>query len=123
MSANTERVHAFIAAWERRDVEAILAAMTPDAVYHNIPMPVMQGRDAIRAFIAPFLAGASKVEWTVHHIAENGAGTVLTERTDVFVLGGKTLSIPVMGTFEFRDVLIAAWRDYFDLADFQRQLA
>lgn len=121
--SHTDRVRAFIGAWEARDVEAILAAMTPDAVYHNIPMPVMQGHDAIRAFAAPFLAGCSKVEWTLHHIAESSDGIVLTERTDVFILGPKTISIRVMGTFEFTGGLISAWRDYFDLAEFQRQMA
>ena len=28
-----------------------------------------------------------------------------------------------MGTFEMRDGKIAKWRDYFDLAEFQNQLA
>ena len=120
---NSERVRAFIAAWEARDAEKILAWMTPDALYHNIPMQPMKGRDAIRGFIAPFLGGATRVEWTVHNIAENANGTVLTERTDVFEMGRKTISLPVMGTFEFRDGLISAWRDYFDLADFQKQMA
>ena len=120
---NTEKVLAFIAAWEARDVEKILAAMAPDAVYHNIPMQPMKGREAIRGFITPFLGGATRVEWTVHNVAESADGTVLTERTDVFEMGPKTISLPVMGTFEFRDGLISKWRDYFDLADFQRQMA
>ena len=121
--ANIDRVKAFIAALEAREVEEILAGLAPDAVYHNIPMQALKGRDAIRAFIAPFLAGASHVEWTVHHIAESAEGVVLTERTDVFVMGPKTISLPVMGTFEFHGGLISAWRDYFDLADFQKQMS
>ncbi|MGZ5938982.1 MAG: limonene-1,2-epoxide hydrolase family protein [Rhizomicrobium sp.] len=28
-----------------------------------------------------------------------------------------------MGTFEFRNGLISAWRDYFDLGQFQSQMA
>jgi limonene-1,2-epoxide hydrolase len=120
---NEERVREFVAAWEARDLDSIIARLAPDALYHNIPMSPLKGREAIRAGLAPFLAGASEVRWTIHHIAENVAGVVLTERTDVFVMGGKTLSIPVMGIFEFRDGLISAWRDYFDLADFQRQMA
>ena len=120
---NTERVKAFIAAWEARDLDRIMAALAPDAVYHNIPMPVLKGHAAIREALAPFLAGSSRVEWTVHAIAENAAGAVLTERTDVFVMGPKKISMPVMGIFEFKDGLISAWRDYFDLADFQKQMA
>jgi limonene-1,2-epoxide hydrolase len=121
--SHSDLVRAFIGAWEARDVEAILARMTPDAIYHNIGLPQAVGHDAIRAFIGPFLAGASKVEWTVHQIAETAAGMVMTERTDVFVMGPKTISIPVMGIFEFQDGLISAWRDYFDVPGFQAQMA
>jgi limonene-1,2-epoxide hydrolase len=35
---------------------------------------------------------------------------------------GATISLPVMGTFEVADGLIAAWRDYFDLNQFMSQL-
>jgi len=118
-----DAVLAFIAAWEARDVEAMLARMTPDARYENVGMPVMVGHDAIRAFAAPFLAGAKAVRWKVHHIAETPSGAVLTERTDVFELPDRTLSIPVMGVFEFEGGLIANWRDYFDLPGFLRQMA
>lgn len=121
--SNTEKVMAFIAAWEARDIEKILSLMTADAFYHNIPMQPVQGRDAIRAMLSAFLASATDVRWAVHHIAETPAGVVLTERTDVFHMGPKTLSLPVMGAFEFRDGLIAAWRDYFDLGQFQSQMA
>ncbi len=120
--SNTQRVKDFIAAWEARDLEQILARFAPDAAYHNIGMPVLKGREAIREALAPFLAGSTDVRWTIHHIAETADGVVLTERTDVFVMGPKTITIPVMGTFELRDGLVAAWRDYFDVADFQRQL-
>lgn len=116
-------VRAFIAAWEARDIAAILARMTPDARYENVGMPVMVGHDAIHGFAAPFLAAAKSVRWDVHHIAETAAGAVLTERTDVFELPDRTLSIPVMGVFEFDGDLISGWRDYFDLPGFQRQMA
>jgi limonene-1,2-epoxide hydrolase len=118
-----ELVRAFIRSWEARDVEAIIAAMTEDALYHNVGLPEAVGHDAIRAFIGPFLAGAQSVEWTVRHIAETADGAVLTERVDCFVLGDRTLTIPVMGVFEFRGDLICAWRDYFDVPAFQAQMA
>lgn len=123
MTTNSDRVRAFIAAWERRDVEDILARMTPDATYLNVGLSEAKGHDAIRAVVTPFLATASAVRWTITHIAETADGVVLTERTDVFEMGDKTLSVPVMGAFEFEGDKIRAWRDYFDLPGFQAQMA
>ena len=125
MASPTERVMQFIGFWEARNIDGIVGALAPDIKYHNIPMPLLSGREAVRAFAAPFLDTADSVVWTVHHIAETPDGAVLTERTDTFHMkGGKTISIRVMGTFEFDDAgLISAWRDYFDLAEFQSQMA
>jgi limonene-1,2-epoxide hydrolase len=121
--SNQQKVLNFIAAWEERDIGKILSLMAPDAFYHNIPMQPLEGREAIRGMLSAFLANATKVKWTVHHIAENPAGVVLTERTDDFEMGSKKLSLRVMGTFELKDGLIFAWRDYFDLGQFQSQMA
>lgn len=121
--SHSDIVRALIAAWERRSVDDFLALTTPDVRYLNVGMPEMVGHDQIRAGIAPFLAGAGAVRWTVHHIAETASGTVLTERTDVFEMGPRTVSIPVMGVFEFDGDKIKAWRDYFDVPAFQRQLS
>jgi limonene-1,2-epoxide hydrolase len=123
MTSNCDRVREFIGAWEARDVEAILARMTPDATYLNVGLSEARGHEAIRATITPFLITVGAVRWSITHIAETASGVVLTERVDVFVMGDKTLSIPVMGAFEFHGDLISAWRDYFDLPGFQAQMA
>jgi limonene-1,2-epoxide hydrolase len=121
---NIERTKAFIAHWEARDLEAMLGAVADDIFYHNIPMAPVESKDALRAFAAPFLAGAARVEWEIHHIAETSEGAVLTERLDHFHMkDGKTISIRVMGTFEFDGRgKLTKWRDYFDLAEFQSQM-
>jgi limonene-1,2-epoxide hydrolase len=112
----------FCAAWSTGDLDAILAFFTPEAIYHNIPIAPVQGVDAIRTTIEGFSAGVDKVEFEVLAIAANG-NTVLTERVDRFIGADKTISLPVMGTFEIVDGKIAAWRDYFDLNQFMSQLA
>jgi len=48
---------------------------------------------------------------------------VFTERVDRFTMNGRTVALPVAGVFEIRDGKIAAWRDYFDFATWQRQVA
>jgi len=122
VSANIERVRAFIDAWSRNDLEEIMAFFAPDCVYHNIPVAPVQGTEAIRAVIQGFAGMASEIEWVTHQIAEGPGGVVLTERTDRFRIAERWVELPVMGAFELRDGLIRAWRDYFDMAQFQRQL-
>ena len=114
-------VREFCAAWTELDIDRICSFFTDDATYHNIPIAPVTGRDAIRATIEGFTQGAERVEFRIGAIAADG-DTVMTERVDVFVLPGATVELPVMGTFELRGGKIAAWRDYFDLAQFTNQL-
>ena len=124
MSNNTEIVSRFIAAWEARNVDAIMAFFAPDAIYHNMPMPVLVGHAQIREFIQPFVDSADRIAFKVLHSAENAAGTVLNERVDSFVMkDGKKLAIKVVGIFECCGGKIVAWRDYFDMKEFEAQMA
>jgi len=115
-------VRRFCDEWSGGDLDAIVAYFTDDAVYHNIPIDPVTGREAIKATISWFTAAVDKIEFRVHHIVAEG-NVVLTERTDVFVAGDKTIELPVMGTFDVADGKIAAWRDYFDMNQFMSQLA
>lgn len=121
---NEAIIQEFCDAWKARDVDAILAYFHDDAVYHNIPVEPAVGPEAIRAVIEMFVPPADEIEFEVHHMFSNPAGDlVFTERTDRFVMGGKTVELPVAGIFELRDGKIAAWRDYFDLQTFMSQSA
>ena len=49
---------------------------------------------------------------------------VLNERVDVFIhQSGDKITLPVMGTVTVENGAITVWRDYFDPADFDRQLS
>jgi limonene-1,2-epoxide hydrolase len=123
MSGNEiELVGRFCAAWADGDIDVLVAFFADDAIYHNIPLEPVSGRDAIRATIAGFTQGVDRVEFRVVNIAASG-NVVLTERVDVFVIGDRSIELPVMGTFEVVDGQIAAWRDYFDLNQFMAQFA
>ena len=114
-------VRDFCAAWSKGNIDELIDYFTDDAVYHNIPVAPVTGRDAIRSTIEMFTTGVERMEFRVQHIV--GAGdVVLTERVDVFTLPTKTIELPVMGTFEVRDGKIAAWRDYFDMQQFMSQM-
>ncbi len=123
MAENIEIVRDFIALWGTRDLEAILAALAPDCVYHNMPWEPLVGHDAIRQGLAIFIGDAAEIDWRVYHSAQGVDGAVMTERLDRFLIKGKWLEFPVMGIFELRDGLITHWRDYFDSAQVQAAMA
>ena len=124
MADNRAIVSDFVAAFNASptNLDHILSFFTVDAVYHNMPVAPVQGLEAIRGVLEGFMGMASDVDWVVHAAAETGDGVVLNERTDRFLIGEKWLELPVMGTFELRDGKICAWRDYFDMNQFQSQL-
>ena len=78
----------------------IMSHFTNDAVYHNIPVGPVSGTTAIRDVMQGFMGMASKVDWELRASAETADGVVLTERVDRFLINGKWVALPVMGTFE-----------------------
>ena len=120
MSDAEQTVRDFMAAFATRDVDHIMSFFAEDAVYHNMPMKPVSGTEAIRGLIHFFVDPADSIEFEVRHISSTG-GTVLTERMDRFVTGNKSVDLPVMGTFEVNSGKITAWRDYFDMATWQKQ--
>jgi len=107
-------------------VAELTAFFTDDAVYHNIPMAPVTGREAIAnniaSFIRPGSPGIERIQFHVINIAANGP-IVMAERVDVFKLPKKSFELPVMGTFEVTGGKISAWRDYFDINQFTSRMS
>jgi limonene-1,2-epoxide hydrolase len=123
MSAENEAiVRDFCTAFARRNIEELLGFFTPDAVYHNVPVEPVTGLDAIRSVFEMFLGPAEKAEFEVRYMASTG-NVVLNERVDRFVVAGKEIALPVAGVFEIRNGKIAAWRDYFDMQTYTKQIS
>ena len=122
LSNDVQVIHDFMTAFNSKDVDAIMEFFTEDAIYHNMPSGPVQGTVEVRNLITMFVSPAETVDWEILNIAQTG-DTVLTERIDRFVIGGKDVKLPVMGAFDMKDGKIAAWRDYFDMATWQKQMA
>ncbi len=120
MSDNTDLVTAFCKAWSNRDVDEILGFFAEGAVYHNMPMPPMEGKPAIKTILQQIVSPTTWIEWETLNIAEAG-NIVFTERVDRFEMAGKKVELPVAGVFEIENGKIKAWRDYFDMAAWTRQ--
>jgi limonene-1,2-epoxide hydrolase len=126
MESPIELVRRFCAAWSADAGAAELAAFfTDDAVYHNIPLAPVRGREAIAnnfaTFIRPGAPGIETLHLRIINIAANGP-VVLTERVDAFKLPTKSFEVQIMGTFEVRGGKISAWRDYFDMNQFTTRM-
>lgn len=124
MATDAEKVVTeFCNAWPRKNIDELLGFFTDDAVYHNIPLEPAKGKAAIRGVINTFLPMAKSLHFKVLKSAGNG-NVVFNERVDVFDLGnGKTISLPVAGVFEVTGSKISAWRDYFDMAMYTKQMS
>ncbi|MGH2784164.1 MAG: nuclear transport factor 2 family protein [Actinomycetota bacterium] len=109
-------VREFCDAWSKRDVDLLTDYFAENAIYHNMPMQPLEGRDVIRAFLSGLLSGAASVEFRMLNVVASD-DVVMTERVDTFGMAdGREGAFPVMGIFEVRDGKISAWRDYFDMA-------
>lgn len=122
MAGNSQLVKDFIQAWNDKELDRAADMLAEDVFYHNVPMDVINGREAARGFFKS-MADAEKIQWDLLNIAENG-NVVMTERVDrFFMAGGKEVAVPLMGIFEIEGGEIKVWKDYFDLATFQSQMA
>ena len=126
MDSPIDVVRRFCAAWSNdAEVVELASFFADDAVYHNIPLTPVVGKEDIATNIASFIRpgppGVESIDFRVINIAADGE-VVLTERVDVFTVSDKSFELPVMGAFEVSDGKIKAWRDYFDVNQFTSKM-
>jgi limonene-1,2-epoxide hydrolase len=122
-------VSAFMAAWgdgtrAEPDVDTILSMFTEDAVWQLwVPGgPILRGRSAIKADIERQLDFATHMRCGPIATASNDR-QVFTERLDRFTSKGVQIDHHLVAVFDISgDGRIAAWREYFDPDDVNRQL-
>jgi limonene-1,2-epoxide hydrolase len=126
MAANCEKtVSDLFAAWGRINLDEIMTHFTSDAVWDNVPMNApAKGAAAIREMTQGFLKDLTSFEVKLLKTVHVG-NTLFNERVDTIRMkNGKKADIPVVGVFEVNDAgKITAWRDYFDLATFTKQIS
>lgn len=114
-------VAAFIAAVERRDIDAVCDALTEDVRYANVPHPPVLGRDGVRELLGPFLRRCTATRWDVVSAAFAG-DTAFAERVDRFWIDGREYRIECTGVYRIEDGGIAEVRDYVDLGVWRERL-
>ena len=122
MKENEDIIRQFIEAWSRLDATELAGYFTEDGVYHNMPAGPIAGREHIENFIRGFSGSWTETTWDLLHIASTG-NVVFAERLDRTKAGEKAVDLPCTGVFELEDGKIKVWRDYFDIATYQKGLA
>ena len=114
-----------ITAWQAKDVEGVLALMTDDVVWHYAAgaMPPVRGKVTARKLLTRFQADMHDIRWRIFVYAEAG-DTLFIEGVDEYrTTEGLRIAAPYAGVLEFRDGLIAGWRDYVDIGVIAAQKA
>jgi limonene-1,2-epoxide hydrolase len=122
MDANERVIRDFLAAWSRLEPGELIRYFADDGVYHNMPLAPVAGRAAVEQLIRGFIGTWSEAKFDVLALVSSG-NTVIAERVDRIRAGGKSVDLPCVGVFELEGGKIKRWRDYFDLATYQRSMA
>ena len=122
-NANEQVVVDFFNAFGRLDLEAALSYLTEDCLHDDKPVGLHEGKAAIRDFFAPQMGDLESFRAEMKDTMTVG-NLVMNERVDyVGLKNGKTAAIPIMAAFEIQEGKIAVWRDYYDMATFQKQVS
>jgi limonene-1,2-epoxide hydrolase len=116
-----EVVRSFLLALEAGDLAQAEALLAEDAVWINVSLPTVSGRDRIMRLMGILRRPGIGVRVHFHNVATDG-GTVLTERSDALLYGPVEQRFWVWGRFEVRAGKIEVWRDSFDWRDYVASL-
>jgi limonene-1,2-epoxide hydrolase len=111
-----EVVTSLLHALEDGDHERVRDLLAEDAVWINVTLPTVRGRDRIAKILDLMPRTRTKFRVHFHNVAAEG-NIVLTERTDAIGRGRFEQLFWVYGRFEVVDGRIKVWRDSFDWVD------
>ena len=115
-------IRSFFDVWVERDPGKLTAFFADDGSWSEANRPASVGHEELHAVFEMQTSFGSEFSFEFRNLAVVG-DTVFTERVDRFSLNDTQMTVPVLGVFEFDGHgKIAAWRDYYDWADLERQL-
>lgn len=104
-----ELVQAWVEAFNRADVEALVSFYAPDAINHQVAEAPVRGRDSIQEMFTAAFASA-RMECIVEHLFEEGEWAILEWRDPLGLRG--------CGFFHVLDGRIVFQRGYWDKLTF-----
>jgi len=119
--SHADTIREYYAAWVRDDVAAVMALCAEDVVAGIMPGKDLVGKQAVVQFLGKFGKGMTNKRYDIHAIVIEGDVGML-EGTESYIKDGKSISLPFMTVFRFRDGKVCSWRDYFDMTTLLKQL-
>jgi limonene-1,2-epoxide hydrolase len=118
METNDNIVRRFLNALNTLDADELIEYFDYDATYHNIPLPLLNGRTAIYESLKGWSKRFQSLEVEIINqiYAED---IVMNERIDTISFADRKAILPVAGVFVMSEGKIKEWRDYFDLNTFK----
>lgn len=114
-------VHDFTAAFNRADVEGLVACFTPDASYVDNFYGEHRGADELRGMFARMFREGRDYAWRLDQVVEDGARAA-TEWSFAYVVtaavprsAGRRVEFRGMSVFELESGRIRAYREYWDV--------
>ena len=121
MPLHAELIHAFYAAFQRRDHRAMAACYTPDAEFHDPVFTHLSGW-RVRAMWRMLCERATDLRVQVDNVrASAEAGSAQWEAWYTFSQTGRSVHNRVQASFLFQDGKIRLHTDEFDLHAWARQ--
>ena len=115
-------IRSFFDTWVQRDPARLAAFFAEDGSWSEANRPAAVGHEELGAVFEMQTSYGSDFSFEFRHLVVV-EDTAFTERVDRFSLNDTPMTVAVAGVFEFAaDGRIAAWRDYYDWADLERQL-
>ena len=95
------------------DMDKVVAHLSEDVFYHNMPWEPVTGHAGVHEVLDPFIKANLLQKMEIKHTSSSG-NVVTNERMETWVKGDVTVLLPVLGVFTMTDGKISKWCDYFD---------
>ncbi|MEC9067311.1 MAG: nuclear transport factor 2 family protein [Pseudomonadota bacterium] len=125
MTANTERVVRFFDHWHAARIDDMVAMFAPDGRFHfsATTKPPAVGHDEIRKFLTDYSDLTVTKRLRINAIAEAGSDVFYEAVEDFDLANGRRVITPYAGVVRVENGRFTDWRDYFDRATIDGQVA
>lgn len=109
-------LQAIIGAWQKQDIEGVLAQVTDDIVWRNTSgfAPAIRGKAAMRTALQAMAPVIQTNKWRIFDYAESQDRLFMEGVDEFWLKTGEHVAIPYAGVLEFRGLLVHEWREYYD---------